>query len=270
MVHSLREGLIDTEGYEFTFTAADIQELNEKARHGVYDVTAISIAAYPALQADYLMMPVGASIGDAFGPAIIVRTDSGYSDPAQLAGKRIAVPGRQTSAFFAARGLIGAFEEQPMHFMKIGPAVAAGEVEAGLLIHELQIDCERYGFRKLGDLGSLWGQRFALPLPLGANAVHRRLGPKATSDVTRLMRASIEYGLSTRAETLRNALQASKADLDLKLGDQYISMYVNHRSLAFEADVREAMRRLFAIGAREGLCPPCDVAHAFVPAAPTA
>jgi 1,4-dihydroxy-6-naphthoate synthase len=264
MVHAMRQGRVDQRGYTFTYTAADIQVLNEAATRGVYDVTAISIAAYPSLADDYLLMPVGASIGDAFGPAIIVRADSPVRSVDDLAGKRIAVPGLQTSAFFAARGLIGAFDAQPMTFTDIGPAVARGDVDAGILIHELQIDCERHGFRRLGDLGSLWAQRFSLPLPLGGNAIRRSLGERAIADVTQIMRESIEVGLATRDETLRSALAASKADLDLALGDRYIDMYVNDRSLRFEADVREAMTRLFAIGAEAGLCKPCDVGTAFV------
>lgn len=263
MVHAMRHGLVDLMGYEFTFLDADIQVLNEAARRGVYDVTAISVAAFPGIQDEYLLMPVGASIGDQFGPAIIVRNDSPVRTPAELQGRTVAVPGRQTSAFFAARGLIGDFIDKPTLFTEIGPAVARGEVDAGILIHELQLDCERLGFRRLGDLGSLWHAAHGLPLPLGANAIRRSLGTKVIKDVVGIMRASIEAGLANRGDTLTNALKSSKAELDLMLGERYISMYVNHRSLSFEADVRKAMERLFAIGQSHGIGVACDLAHAF-------
>ena len=256
MVRAMQERRVDLRGYEFVYTSADIQELNEAASQQEYDVTAISVAAYPSLADDYLLMPVGASVGDDFGPAVIVRPDAPFQTVQELAGKRIAVPGLRTSAFFAARGLIGPFTAVPLHFMKIGPAVASGEVDAGILIHELQIDCERHGFRKLGDLGKLWSRhQDGLPLPLGANAIRKALGAEAIRDINAIYRESIEVGLATREETLRSALRASKADLDLALGDRYISMYVNDRSLRFERDALEAAARLFRIGADAGLCP---------------
>lgn len=256
MVRAMQERRVDLRGYEFAYTSADIQELNDAAADERFDVTAISVAAYPSLADRYMLMPVGASVGDDFGPAVIVKGDSALHAVSELAGKRIAVPGLCTSAFFAARGLIGAFTALPMHFMKIGPAVASGEVDAGILIHELQIDCERHGFKKLGDLGKLWSQAHdGLPLPLGANAVRRALGDGVIRDLNAIYRESIEVGLATRTETLKSALAASKADLDLALGDRYISMYVNDRSLRFERDALEAARRLFAIGADSGLCP---------------
>lgn len=261
MVQAMRSGHVDLRGLTFTYTSADIQVLNEAAFSGVYDVTAISVAAYPAIASDYLMMPVGASIGDNFGPALVVKADATITEVEHLVGKRIAVPGRQTSAFFAASGLIGppgSFTAVPMPFFDIGPAVARGDVDAGILIHELQIDCERHGFRKLGDLGKLWYQRYALPLPLGANAIKRDLGTEAIATITAIMRESIEVGLANRDSTLREALALSGADLSHHLGDRYISMYVNDRSLRMEGDVRTAMAKLFAIGAAHGLCPTID------------
>jgi len=263
MVEAMRAGRIDTRGYTFTYRAADIQELNEAAGSGTYDVTAISIAAYPSLAKDYLLMPIGASIGDEFGPAVVTRPDSPVMDVSELAGRRIAVPGLATSAYFAATGLIGAFTAVPMHFMKIGPAVLAGDVDAGILIHELQLNCGERGLLKLADLGRLWGSRFNLPLPLGANAIKRDLGAAVIADVTSIMRQSIEVGLATRDETLKSALKHSGADLDLSLGDQYISMYVNDRSLGFKSDVRRAVTTLFSLGSAAGLCPPCDAETAF-------
>ena len=263
MVHALRAGLLTSDEYELSFTAADIQQLNRAAVDGTYDVTAISIAAYPHLTSQYLLMPIGASIGDDFGPAIIVSPDSPLTKPADLAGRRVAVPGLQTSAFFAARGLIGDFTAVPMSFLDISDAVLSGEVDAGILIHELQLNCEQRGLKKIGDLGLMWSERFQLPLPLGANAIKRDLGDKVIADITSLMRRSIEVGLANRQETLLEAMKSSQADLDEAHGDKYISMYVNRRSLALQADVREAITRLFTIGQDAGLCAPVDLGAAL-------
>jgi 1,4-dihydroxy-6-naphthoate synthase len=256
MVHALKERLVDWRGYSFTFTSADIQELNEAARRGVYDVTAISIAAYPSMADDYLLMTIGASIGDEFGPAVVVRPDAPFQTLADLAHRRIAIPGRNTSAFYAARGLIGAFDDVPLYFKDIAGAVKRGEVDAGILIHELQLDCESDGLRKVDDLGRAWHRSHALPLPLGANAIRRALGERVVREVGELLKASIEHGLAARDSTLRAALASSGAHLDVALGDRYIDMYVNRRSLGFAPDVREAMRRLIGIGVEEGLCRP--------------
>ncbi len=259
MVYAIGAGLVDTEEFEFELYKADIQELNEKALSNHFDVTAISIAAYPHIKEDYKIMTVGASIGDEFGPAIVVNDNSELVDVAELATKKIAVPGLMTSAYYAARTLIGDFTPVPMHFLKIPDAVKNGEVDAGILIHEMQINCEEQGFKRLNDLGTLWHSKYALPLPLGTNAIKRSLGEDKINRITKIMRASVEAGLANRSETLALALDSSKADLTIDLGDKYISMYVNHRSLHLQDDVREAMQILYDNGAKAGLCEPVSV-----------
>jgi 1,4-dihydroxy-6-naphthoate synthase len=208
-------------------------------------------------------MPIGASIGDQFGPALIVRQDSRLERPSDLAGKKVAVPGLQTSAYLAARQLIGDFTVVPMLFSDIGDAVMNRSVDAGILIHELQLNCEERGFKKLGDLGLLWDQKHHLPLPLGANAIKRSLGLDTILKVTALMRESIEVGLADRDATLKAALALSKADLDESRGDRYIAMYVNRRSLALDPDVQHAIHVLLSGGHRAGLCPGFDGATAY-------
>src|SRR5690606_13465744 len=140
----------------FEFARADIQTLNEAARTETYDVTAISMAAYPSIADRYKLMTVGASVGDQFGPALIVREDSPVKSCTELKGRRIAVPGRETSAYFAALAAIGAFEAVPTSFLDIADAVQNGEVDAGILIHELQMEPGTAGLRRLADIGTLW------------------------------------------------------------------------------------------------------------------
>ena len=265
MVQALRERKLDWGPYEFEFIVGDIQELNEAARHGKYDITAISMAAYPDLRDEYLLMPVGSSIGDGFGPAVVTRP-GGILDLAGpgLAGKRVAVPGLRTSAFLAARVLLGEFEAVPMYFMDIAPAVREGRVDAGILIHEMQIDCETHGLIKAADLGALWFGRFGLPIPLGGNAIRRGLGEEHVTALTRLFRDSITTGLAARQETLKGAISTAVAKLDENLGDRYISMYVNHRSLGLQDDVMEGLDRLLGEGSRLGLYEPVNARDCVV------
>jgi 1,4-dihydroxy-6-naphthoate synthase len=259
MVHAMQQGLVDTSPFEFSYTSDDIQVLNEAAFVGTYDVTAISIAAYPSIQEDYLLMPIGASIGDKFGPALITAQNSSIRSPGDLVGKKIAVPGLKTSAYFAARALIGQFQAVPTYFKDIEGLVLSGAVDAGILIHELQLDDLVTNFRRIGDLGSLWYEKFQLPLPLGANAIKRNLGPSAIARITEIMRHSIEYGLANRSATLEAALKSTGAPVNSQSGDRYISMYVNRHSLAHSAEVLTAMQIMFRAGEDSGMCPTCDL-----------
>lgn len=256
MIHALKEKMVDWGDYDLSFKVGDIQELNDAAISGQYDITAISVGAYPHLQDKYLLMPIGASVGDKFGPAIVVRPDSNIT-VSTLTNKRIAVPGLSTTAHIAAQVLFGPFTPVPMHFMRIRDAILSSDVDAGILIHELQMDPETEGLRKVGDLGSLWFNQYKLPLPLGANAIKRDLGAKVISDLSAIYRLSIETGLYSRKETLYAAVNSAIAreSMNIDKGDRYISMYVNERSLAFEDDVLRGIELIFKSGFSLGFFP---------------
>lgn len=267
MVLALREKRVDWEDFEFEFVVGDIQELNAAARSNTYDITAISIGAYPDLRSDYLLMDVGASIGDEFGPAIVTKPDSATQSVDELKGLRVAVPGLNTSAYIASQALFGPFQPVPMYFMDIAQAVLNGRVDAGVLIHELQMNPQSQGLRKLTDLGRLWHDRFQLPLPLGANAVRRDLGLETIAKLTKIYRESIEVGLSSRQDSVKQAISvaAAKDSLDAGLGDRYISMYVNERSLSFQEDTRRGIETLFELGHARGLFAPLDLSQHIAP-----
>jgi 1,4-dihydroxy-6-naphthoate synthase len=264
MVEALRTGLVTTPGIEWEFYSADIQELNQAARYSRYDVTAISVAAYATIQNEYLMMPVGASIGQGFGPAIVVRNDSSIMKLDELHNKRIAVPGLQTSAMLAAQALLESFEPIPTAFDQIEALVQSKAVEAGILIHELQLSYSSRGLRSLGNLGALWRDRFQLPLPLGANAIKRSLGSELISVINAAYRSSIEYALAHRVEFVERAGHLAKEGLDAELGNKYIEMYVNQDSLNFSDDVLKAMKLMFDNGAAAGFIPPVNLTESIV------
>jgi 1,4-dihydroxy-6-naphthoate synthase len=260
MVLALREKRVDWGNFEFSFTIGDIQELNDAAKQDKYDITAISVSAYPHIQKNYLLMPIGASVGDGFGPAIVIAPNRQVS-LANLRHGRIAVPGLSTTAHIAAQTVLGPFEPVPMHFMDIKHAVLSGSVDAGILIHELQLDPTSEGLHKLADLGQLWHEHFKRPLPLGANAIKRSLGTETISQLSAVYLESIELGLTERAKTIASAVRTAVArdSLNEEKGDKYISMYVNERSLRFDDDVVDGIELIYKNGFKLGFLPQTTV-----------
>ncbi len=253
MFYGLACGAVDPAGYEFEHVLADIQTLNDRAARGEYEVTAVSIHAYPHVADRYALTSCGASMGDGYGPLVVTREPR---TTAELAGMTIAVPGLRTTAYLVLQLLLGrgTFEPRVTMFDEIPEAVLAGRVEAGLLIHEGQLTYGRAGLHRVIDLGAWWQQRTGLPLPLGGNAIRRDLGPERMSAITGLIRASIRYGLAHRAEAVKYALRFGRG-LDEALADRFVGMYVNEWTLDYGPRGREAVERLLADGAAAGLVP---------------
>src|SRR3954454_9456179 len=185
MFWAIAAGAVDTRGFQFEQVLQDIQTLNEWALEGRLEVTATSLHAYPFVQDRYLLLPHGASMGSGYGPVVVTR------EPIEAAALRehtTSVPGLLTTAFLALRLAIGDFPHVAMPFDEILPAVARGDVEAGLLIHEGQLTYAGEGLVKALDLGVWWQEETGLPLPLGANAVRRDLGESVIHDVTEVLR----------------------------------------------------------------------------------
>lgn len=240
-------------GYQFKVYRADIQELNERALRHEFEVTAISVAVYPRIIANYRLLEVGASVAEEGGPAIVSRIDSGITDIAHLQGQRIAFAGKDTSSYLVARELLPAFEAVQMSFLEVLPAVINRQVAAGVLIHELQLDHGRYDLHKLAALGDLWRAKYQTPLPLGAMVVSRQLAPAVQWTVTEVIRASIDYGLKHRTTTLQQAMAKAPAKIDRQLADLYIDRYVNETTLCLKRSVRQAIAQML-VQYRRGRC----------------
>src|SRR6476660_6231727 len=174
MFYALATHKLETGNIEFNHVLRDIQTLNEEARKGTYDVTAISFHAYAYVADKYALLPHGASIGDKYGPIVVAREPA---KPEDIPGLKIAIPGKLTSAFLALRIFNPTFEYVVVPFDKIIDAVQDGSCDAGLLIHEGQLFYESIGLHKVLDLGEWWHKRTGLPLPMGGNAIRRDLGP---------------------------------------------------------------------------------------------
>ena len=251
MFYGLATNRIRVPGLRFTHTLSDIQTLNQKAIEGagVYDVTAISFHAYPYLQGHYVLMTCGGSVGEGYGPMIVSKR--AYSED-EIKRKRIAVPGTLTTAYLALKLFAPDIETEVVPFDQILPGVLHGKYDAGLIIHEGQLTYDRSGLYRITDLGRWWFETTRLPLPLGGNAIRRRLGPELIASICGALTASIQYALDHRGQALQYAMQFAR-DLDPELADRFVGMYVNERTLDYGADGREAIRLLLEMGHRKGI-----------------
>ena len=253
MFYGLATGAVDPGPYEFEHILEDIQTLNERALRGVYEMTAISIHAYPHVADKYQLTTCGSSMGDDYGPMIVTREPATIE---QLRGKTIAVPGLMTTAYLVLQLLLGkdSFTPRVVMFDQIPDEVAGGKVDAGLLIHEGQLTYAAQGLALVVDLGTWWMGRTGLPLPLGGNVVRRDLGEKVCREIAQIMKTSIRYSLEHREEAVEYALKFGRG-LDEQLADRFVGMYVNEWTLDYGPRGRAAVRRLLAEGAAAGLLP---------------
>lgn len=251
MFYGLATGAVDAGPYEFEHVLEDIQTLNDRARRGEYEVTAISIASYPRLAQQYVLTACGASMGDDYGPMVVSKTPL---EVTELVGRRIAVPGVMTTAYLTLQLLLGknSFDAQVVMFDRIPDEVVGGKVDAGLLIHEGQLTYEQHGLHLVIDLGVWWKKRTGLPLPLGGNVIRRDLGNAHCRAIAGIIRESIQFGLDHRSEAVQYALQFGRG-LDESLADRFVGMYVNERTLDYGQEGREAVRRLLQEGSAAGL-----------------
>ena len=252
MFYGLATHKVRTPGLRFTHTLCDIETLNQKAREGVYDVTAISFHAYPYIQDKYALMACGGSVGEGYGPMVVSPRPFTTSE---IKTKKIAVPGKLTTAYLALQLFAPGIETEVVPFDQIIPQVLEGKYEAGLIIHEGQLTYDKSGLHRIVDLGRWWQKVTGLPLPLGGNAIRRELGPQLMSAVTQALRESIQYGLEHREEALSYAMQFAR-DLDTQSADKFVGMYVNERTLDYGSDGREAVRRLLDMGHKAGVIGP--------------
>ena len=251
MFWALAEGRIDTEGLTYVHELSDIESLNQRARRGELEVTAVSIHAYAYIADCYALLPHGASIGDRYGPRLVARTPM---TRAEVKGKRIAIPGPLTSAYLALRLYEPDFIAVPTPFDLIEDAVVDGTVDAGLLIHEGQLTFGDRGLHLVADMGEWWFQETGLPLPLGGNVVRKDLGPALISKVSKHLRASIALALEHRSTALDHAMQYARG-LDRDKADTFVGMYVNDWTLDYGDRGRAAVKLFLERGVAAGIIP---------------
>lgn len=251
MFYGLARGLVPTGDLAFSHVLCDIETLNQDARVGRYDVTALSVHAYPYVAERYALLTCGGSIGDGYGPILVAREPL---DPARLGKRVVAVPGTLTSAFLALRLARPELTWRVVPFEQVLAVVARGEADLGLVIHEGQLTFAEQALVKVLDLGEWWRRETGLPLPLGMNAVRRALGPDLMGRVARLVRQSILHGLAHRAEALEHALGFARG-MDPGVADRFVGMWVNERTVDCGEDGRRAIQLLLDRGHERGVIP---------------
>ncbi len=254
MFWALAKNKFDTGPYAFEHVLSDIQTLNEKAERGEYEITAVSFYAYPFLADKYALLSSGCSMGDNYGP-ILVCPEKNLSK--KISEMKIAIPGKKTSAFLALQLFEPSLNSQNIFiesFDEIPSLVAEGKYDAGLLIHEGQLTFKQAGLKLYVDLGKWWFEKHELPLPLGGNVVRRDLGASAMSEISKILKKSIQMSLANRKEAVAYALQFGRG-LDMELADRFIGMYVNELTLDYGERGRRALRVFFNEAAQAGLTP---------------
>lgn len=251
MFYALAAGMIDTEGLEYKHELQDIETLNQRALRGELEITAVSIHAYAYLSDRYALLPHGASMGMRYGPRLVSKTPATIAD---IRGKRVAIPGPLTSAYLALQLVEKDFAAVPTPFDQIEEAVARGDVDFGLLIHEGQLTFGESGLHLVLDLGEWWFQETGLPLPLGGNVVRKDMGSDMISMVSRHLHGSIAHALDNRKAALDHAMQYARG-LDRGKADEFVGMYVNDTTLDYGADGRRAVQLFLDRGFEQGLIP---------------
>jgi 1,4-dihydroxy-6-naphthoate synthase len=252
MFYGLATNKVRVPGYRFSHTLCDIETLNRRALdEAFFDVTAISFHAYPYLQENYTLMGCGGSVGEDYGPMIVSSKRLALEELGRI---KIAVPGTLTTAYLALKIFNPDLQTETVPFDQIIPAIQSGSYDAGLIIHEGQLTYSASGLNKILDLGVWWRETTGLMLPLGGNAIRRSLGAEKHKIISKALRDSIQHALDHREEALEYAMQFAR-DLDVRLANRFVSMYVNERTLDYGADGREAIRTLLQMGHERGIIP---------------
>ncbi|HWA56443.1 MAG TPA: MqnA/MqnD/SBP family protein [Gemmatimonadales bacterium] len=254
MFYALAEGKIDTGDLRYVHELSDIESLNRRALDGSLEVTAVSIHAYAYIADRYALLNSGSSMGDRYGPRLVSRSPAPADPRTACRGKRIAVPGKLTTAFLALKLYQPEFEPVVTPFDQIEDAVLAGTVDLGLLIHEGQLTYQDQGLHLWADMGEWWFADTGLPLPLGGNVVRRDLGPAVVNQVARDLKASIVYALEHRTPALAHAKQFNRGIGDEKT-DRFVGMYVNQWTVDYGDRGRQAVRELLRRGHEAGIIP---------------
>lgn len=258
---------VDTGPFRFNLVARDVEELNKlvigEDGGGGYDITAISCAAYPAIADRYAITAGGGSFGENYGPRLVVREDSRLNSIKDLRerGVLVAIPGVNTSAYMTLRMAADEVETREMLFSDIPGVVAAGDVDAGLLIHEAQLTFGDMRLREIGDMGKWWHKQTGKPLPLGLNVIRKdldeRFGSGTCKELARVLNDSVRCCVRM-GEASRQYLQLNKGDRtewdDPELVDRYLAMYISGLTLDMGQIGRDAIQTFLERGAELGLC----------------
>ena len=249
MFHALGAGKIPTPGLEIELVAEEIESLNRRARAGEFEATAISAAAYLMISDRYRLLDCGAAMGEGGGPIVGAREPI---DPATIADRVVAIPGRHTTASLLLNIYCGDPAIIEVAFERVPSVVRDGQADLGLLIHEGQLTHASAGLVKVFDLGEAWRRDTGLPLPLGVNVARRDLGDDVARQLSRALRDSIAWARVHRDEAMDAAMRYARA-MDRATCARFVDLFVNEHADTLGETGRAALGRLFAAAQRRRL-----------------
>ncbi len=255
MFYGMTEGKIKA-NFEIEHVIEDIETLNRMAFSWELDVTALSVHAYAYLYDKYRILSSGASVGDGYGPILVSRENI---DPEN---STIAIPGKYTSAYLYLKLAVDNFSAVEMRFDEIIKAVKNGKVDAGLLIHEGQLTYRKQGLVKILDLWEWWHGITKLPMPLGVNAISRKIPENIQKEFLDIMKRSISYALKNPDEATSYAMKYSRG-MDFEETKKFAMMYVNNYTYSMPESVVNAIETLFNMAEEKGILkkPPIDILY---------
>ncbi len=249
MFYALGGGFVGIDGFKVRHVVEDIQSLNQRALKSELEVTAVSAAVFPSIADRYWIMASGASVGRNYGPIVATRSPL---EPEKLTGKKIAVPGKLTTAYLLLKIFLKDFTPVEVDFDDVIPVVQRGEADAALVIHEGQLKFESLGFFKVLDLGEIWYKKFNLPIPLGLDLVRKDLGLEAAKKIQGSLRESILFAMAHEKDAMEYASQYGRKT-PKELLKKFVGMYVNQDTLDLGAEGKKALEKLFTLGKEAGL-----------------
>jgi 1,4-dihydroxy-6-naphthoate synthase len=242
--HALAHGLIDAP-FRVEPVLLDIEELNRRAYDGAFALTKLSVGAFASVGDRYRMLRSGAALGAGVCPLFVSRTPTTFAD---AVGLRMAIPGRETTAYRLLRLAAPALGDVvEMRYDTILAAVETGAVDAGLIIHESRFTYAAHGLSKVIDLGAWWEAETQLPVPLAGICARADLDATLVSAAESAIRASVQYAFD-HPEASRDYVRAHAQELSDKVCAQHIALYVNQYSLDVGTDGLAAINRLVAGG----------------------
>jgi 1,4-dihydroxy-6-naphthoate synthase len=248
MVH----GRIDTEGLEFDYFLADVEELNKRAMTSDVDITKISYHAYAYIAENYLILDAGSALGHRNGPLLISKRRIGIDELSKL---KIAIPGKFTTAnLLFSIAWPEVVNKTEYLFSKIEDALLEDEVDAGLIIHETRFTYYKRGLHKLADMGEYWEGLTGLPIPLGAIVIRREIPEEIALKVNRVVRRSLEYAYKDSFASY-DFVSGNAREMDSTVMNNHIKLFVNEYTLDLGSRGREAILELFRIARQKEVIP---------------
>jgi 1,4-dihydroxy-6-naphthoate synthase len=241
--HALVHGLVDAT-FRVRPVLLDIEELNRRARTRELDLTKLSFGGMRSVRG-YEMLRSGAALGHGCGPLVVARE---HMTLAEASTRRIAIPGRDTTAFLLLRVFAPEIDEGDIvevRYDEVLQAVVSGQVDAGLIIHESRFTYRDHGLEQVVDLGELWESRTGMPIPLAAICARDDLDEGLRRAVERALRESVEYAFSNPDASL-DYVRAHSQEMSDDVCRQHIELDVNEFSIDLGAEGLAAIDALIA------------------------